>query len=50
MYIDSLTVTAFVVFAICFALFVKFCVLNICGLSSEDKEELRARFKWGSHS
>ena len=50
MYIDSLTITALVVFAIFFVMFVKFCVLNICGLSSENKEEPRARYKWGSHS
>ena len=50
MYIDSLTITALVIFAIFFALFVKFCVFNICGLSSEGKEELRARFKWGGQS
>jgi|GEM_PF-5828185 len=50
MYIDRLTITALVIFAIFFAVFVKFCVLNICGLSSESKEELRTRLKWGRPS
>ncbi len=35
MYIDSLTITALVIFAIFFGVFVKYCILNICGMPSE---------------
>jgi hypothetical protein len=50
MYIDNLTIAALVIFAVFFAVFVKFCILNICGLSCEDKEELQARLTWQGRS
>ena len=31
MYIDSLTISALVVFAIFFGAFVKYCIFNVCG-------------------
>jgi len=41
MYIDSLTVTAFVVFAIAMVMFVKKCIINGCILSSGDKAGIK---------
>jgi hypothetical protein len=32
MYIDSLTITALVVFVIALGLFIRFCILSVCGL------------------
>ena len=32
MYLDSLTISALVVFAIFFGVFVKYCIFNICGM------------------
>ena len=42
MYIDSLTITASVVFTAFFALFIKYCFLNICGVSSESRKDCKA--------
>ena len=36
MYIDSLTITALVVFVIAMALFIRFCMMSECGLQSPD--------------
>ena len=38
MYMDSLTITALVIFAIFFGAFVKYCLFNVCGLPSESGE------------
>ena len=38
MYMDSLTITALVIFAIFFGVFVKYCLFNICGMPSESGE------------
>jgi hypothetical protein len=35
MYIDSLTITALVVFVIALALFVRYCIMSVCGLHEE---------------
>lgn len=35
MYMDSLTITALVIFAVSFGVFVKFCILRICGMPAE---------------
>ena len=35
MYFDSLTVTALVIFVIFFAVFIKYCVMNICGMPDD---------------
>ncbi len=44
MYIDSLTITALVIFFIFFALFVKFCLLKVCGgTPRESREDSRDR-------
>ena len=43
MYIDSLTITALVVFAIFFAAFIKYCFLNVCGTPSESSKERKQR-------
>jgi hypothetical protein len=32
MYIDSLTITALVVFVVALALFIRFCVMSVCGM------------------
>jgi hypothetical protein len=32
MYIDSLTITALVVFVIALALFIRFCMMSVCGM------------------
>ena len=50
MYIDSLTITALVVFIIFFALFIKHCFLNICGMSRESREDCKHRVKREGHS
>ncbi|MDH3980564.1 MAG: hypothetical protein OEU91_08640 [Gammaproteobacteria bacterium] len=34
MYIDSLTITALVVFVIALALFIRFCVMSVCGMQA----------------
>jgi hypothetical protein len=41
MYIDSLTIAALVVFFIFFALFIKHCVFNICGMPHEIRENCK---------
>ena len=48
MYLDSLTITALVIFAVFFGVFVKYCIINICGMPAErahvdaaDKDESR---------
>ena len=35
MYMDSLTITALVIFALFFGVFVKYCIINICGMPRE---------------
>ncbi len=45
MYIDSLTITALVVFFIFFALFIKQCVLNVCGMPRGSGEDCKQRGK-----
>lgn len=37
MYIDSLTITAFVVFAIAMVMFIKKCIINGCVMSRDNK-------------
>ena len=37
MYIDSLTITAFVVFAIAMVMFIKKCIINGCMISAGNK-------------
>jgi hypothetical protein len=34
MYIDSLTITALVVFVIALALFIRFCMMSVCGMQA----------------
>ena len=43
MYIDSLTIAALVVFFIFFALFIKHCVLNVCGMPVEIRQDCKQR-------
>ncbi len=43
MYIDSLTITALVIFAFFVVLFIKYCFLNICGMSSESRKNCKER-------
>ena len=50
MYIDSLTITALVILAIFVALFIKYCLLNVCGMSSEDRKDCKAGLKRKAHS
>jgi hypothetical protein len=38
MYIDSLTITALVVFVIALALFIRFCMMSDCGVQSPDPQ------------
>ena len=38
MYMDSLTITALVIFGVFFAVFVKYCLFNICGAAIECDE------------
>ena len=45
MYIDSLTIAALVVFFIFFALFIKHCVLGICGMPAEIRQDCRQKVK-----
>lgn len=37
MYIDSLTITAFVVFAVAMVMFIKKCIINGCVMSRDNK-------------
>ena len=43
MYMDSLTIAALVVFVIFFGVFIKYCLLSVCGSmsssASEDEDE-----------
>ena len=48
MYIDSLTITALVILAIFVALFIKYCLFNVCGMSSEGRKD--AGLKRKAHS
>jgi len=41
MYIDSLTITAFVVFAIAMVMFIKKCIINGCMMSTGNKAVIR---------
>ena len=41
MYIDSLTITAFVVVAIAMVMFVKKCIINGCVISTGDKADVK---------
>lgn len=41
MYIDSLTITAFVVFAIAMVMFIKRCIINSCLISRGDKADIK---------
>ena len=41
MYIDSLTITAFVVFAIAMVMFIKKCVINGCIMSRGNKAVIK---------
>ena len=41
MYIDSLTITAFVVFAIAMVMFVKKCIIEGCVLSTGNKADIK---------
>ena len=41
MYIDSLTITAFVVFAIAMVMFIKMCIINGCVMSTGNKTAVR---------
>jgi hypothetical protein len=41
MYIDSLTITAFVVFAIAMVMFVKKCIINGCIMSRDNKAGIK---------
>jgi hypothetical protein len=50
MYIDSLTIAALVVFFFFFALFIKNCLLNICGMPRESREKYRDSVKRGDRS
>ena len=36
MYIDSLTITGLIVFVIAMALFIRFCMMSVCGLQATD--------------
>jgi len=41
MYIDSLTITAFVVFAIAMVMFIKKCIIDDCIMSPDNKTAIR---------
>lgn len=41
MYIDSLTITALVVFVIALGLFIRFCLMSECGLQSQGQRGKR---------
>jgi hypothetical protein len=41
MYIDSLTITAFVVFAIAMVMFVKKCIINGCIIPTGNKADIK---------
>ena len=41
MYIDSLTITAFVVFAIAMVMFIKKCIIDDCIMSPDNKTATR---------
>ena len=45
MYIDSLTIAALVVFFIFFAVFIKHCLLNNCGIPLESRQDCKQRVK-----
>ena len=50
MYIDSLTITAIVIFIIFFGLFIKQCFLNTCGMPKESRQDIKQRMKREDHS
>jgi len=41
MYIDSFTVTALVVFIIMLAVFVRFCMVKVCGMAAMHRHDKR---------
>ncbi|MGB5716163.1 MAG: hypothetical protein WBN81_03615 [Gammaproteobacteria bacterium] len=41
MYIDSLTITAFVVFAIAMVMFIKKCIINGCMMSRDNETGIK---------
>jgi len=41
MYIDSFTVTALVVFIVMLAVFVRFCMVKVCGMAAMHRHESR---------
>ena len=41
MYIDRLTITAFVVFVIAMVMFIKKCIINSCLISTGDKVDIK---------
>ena len=47
MYIDSLTITAFIVFAIAMGIFVKKCIIQGCVLSADDKATVKRHARHG---
>jgi hypothetical protein len=47
MYIDSLTITAFIVFAVAMVMFVKKCIIQGCILSPESKAAIKRHIRRG---
>jgi hypothetical protein len=43
MYIDSFTVTALVVFIVMLAVFVRFCMVKVCGMAAMHRHDNRDR-------
>jgi hypothetical protein len=50
MYIDSLTITALVVFFIMLAVFVRFCMVKVCGMTATHKQDNHADMQRGDRS
>lgn len=50
MYIDSMTITAFVVFAVAMAMFVKHCFINSCIEKDDDKPVVENDVEPGNRS
>ena len=50
MYIDSLTITAMIVFVLALAGFIRFCIVGICGLTTDSDDDTAAESTSGKHS
>ncbi len=50
MYIDSLTIAALVVFFFFFALFIKHCLFNVCGMPHEIRSDCKQGVTREDHS